>query len=352
MPLLESDQPLLDGLNEMQRRHPNVTVDLVLAGHERPSDWDTMAGLFPGTDIYCPEVFGWTKDDLLFFEALACSAITPAQLAGDPPQPSDAKPAGSFPYRQALLHHAVRRRQYEIVHGSGARIGMLDAPDGHELEKRLHAPQPPQPVDRRLKTMLLAERARLSAWATLNLERENLMLTTLPSVVNTACSDYPHLTTKEEIRVTLSLGGLHVRIAELLAASQVKTATHTAPDTPVPNHTELAARSYASGQTPSDEAVMRSRVEHLFLYAFGDSVQAHATMHSQRDAAHALVQSLSPSELRGILDVKWTSRAGAWLSKLFAKKRPRSYSSDGISAGRLRTAATKKGIDVDALLRP
>ena len=237
---------------ERMQRTPEIAFNIFYGAHGSAEDIEFLSKPLKNADIFIPEAMGWSQGHVTYYEALTNGRMTP----------EEALRRFSTGQTHYMLTSDTMLKQFEMIYNSRKYIAFADVPDGHPLVRRfLRIYSSGFPKDDNFEQTLKNVRNYIKDTSSLDLDRENFMLSRLQPAINQVLKDTPSLARKQKLNVLLFLGAYHTRVHhELKKAGAEVSATFSYKPFIYPFSNE-AERRYAFGKEIDDELVAKSFME-------------------------------------------------------------------------------------------
>lgn len=239
---------------------PHLKINIFFGFHGSYEDSRGLEKEFSDSDIYAPELSGWTDLDNQLFVELSQGRITPEQFMKESGS-SKSPMAGFF------------RKQAEMVHRSFKPIVFLDLPAGNPLHEALimnlkkWGDLRPGLYD--FRKVIAEVKSLIKEEADLHSQREDFMLGRLYAGVKEVLARRPDLAGKKSLKVTMFLGAAHTRVSHLLQEYGQEVSRKFSHNPLVyPLGTE-AERRYAMGKPVENDLAARVLLERFASVPLG-----------------------------------------------------------------------------------
>jgi len=241
---------------ERMQRTPEIAFSIFYGAHGSAKDVESLGVPLKNSDIVIPETMGWSQGHVTYYRALANGRVTP----------KEALRRFSTGQTHYMLTSDTALKVFEMIYNSHKYIAFADVPDGHPLVRRfLHIYSSGFPIDDNFEQTLKNARNYMKDTSSLDLDRENFILSRLQPTVNQVLKEAPSLARKQKLNVLLFLGAAHTRIyRELKRTGTEVNATFSYKPFVYPFSTE-AERRYAFGKEIGDELVAKSFMEAIVV---------------------------------------------------------------------------------------
>lgn len=193
---------------------PHLNVHILYAPHSTGTHWQGFEEKLASADIYIPELYGWTEENLNLLRSVSSGEITPNEAL---PQ---------------LLHgegdpmRGMKERQLQGLFNTHKPVTLIDVDENHpvvsydnllEVQGIVWKPKFTDTLDEVRR--VVGEEARMIQ------ERENAMLANLKPRVADVIAQHPELADKKDLTIFLTLGSNHTRVGHLLKDIEGVTAS-------------------------------------------------------------------------------------------------------------------------------
>lgn len=198
---------------ESKDKGPEISMKIWYSPHVLERDYWGIEGELDKADIFAPEEFGYEKETLDEYKALANGEMSPDDI-----EQNEAKE-----YGPGYKRDEARRKIFEVIFNSRKQIIFIDVPNGHPLVKRwMKALEERFFIAFRSKDinsfyeLLRLVKKNLKEYADIQKERDEYILSQLKPRVDECIKADPRLRNASKIQILISLGSLHTPIYHAL----------------------------------------------------------------------------------------------------------------------------------------
>lgn len=251
---------------ENLRHSPNIKYELFFSPHGNPEDFHGLFKLIGNTDIYIPEVHGWSEEYLGIYQDVSAGSKTPEEAIRER-QTDDAE------MNPLLLE------ELQALYKSNKPIAFIDLPEDEVPRSKNRIRLAAQSFDELLDNVqyYLEEESRL------NHEREEHMIEQLKVKVGEILDSHPELKAKDDVSVLISLGSVHTGVYHQLKKDGERVGREFNVMPQVYSLSDEGVRRYMWGKPVDRELAARILLETVFGNVFQPELEKVSTDNTKID---------------------------------------------------------------------
>lgn len=262
----------------------NVVVESIK--HRTEEETRDLKERFQKTDVFVPEMFGWTEDYLSALRSLSFGEITPEDI---------------------LLKRKATNQIYfsrdagflELIYNSKKAIVLIDVPKNHPLDFREQDLKFPEiEFGNDFNQCLESVKQYTSDYAKFQKEREKYILKQFKLKIQETINTYPQLKEKQDINVLVAIGEAHDLLSSKLRDKHWMTEA-SKESSELFFYNEEAMIKNMHGESVDNDLAARIITERLLFRAFKDTFFTESTKSSVK-SIREFVSKFSYDEMRNL----------------------------------------------------
>lgn len=243
-------------VHEQRKFATEMSFKIFYGAHGSAKDIEGVAKVLKDTDIFIPELIGWTQEHIRYFRGLSNGAITPREFLGQ--------------FRAGGARYAISTDAAlglcNAVYNTHKLITFADIPAGHPMVARfVQIASSGFKIDKSFEQTLINVKSHLKEIAVLNLERENYVLSHLRPAIEQLLLANPNLARKQKIQALLFSGAIHTRVHHALERSGAEVSVMFSHKPFRYFFSNESVRRYIFGKEVNDELAAKSFMDMVVL---------------------------------------------------------------------------------------